>query len=167
MKKTAFFFMTVCLLQALSSCNNDAEEGWGYIDKTGKMVIKPQFLEAGTFNEGIAVVGVVIDGKKVFGYIDNSGDWIINPQFSQASPLNEGTAVVEKDNTLSWLVLDSLEQKGIILPLSKKTLHAWPFSEGLACFANQGKTILDREYGFVDMTGEVAIPAVFMDAHPF
>ena len=44
-------------------------ERWGYIDKTGKIVINPQFDEAGTFSDGLAVVRL---GDK-FGYIDTSG----------------------------------------------------------------------------------------------
>src|SRR5262249_43054146 len=39
---------------------------WGYIDKTGKVVISPQFDSAGIFSEGLACVR---KGRKV-GYID-------------------------------------------------------------------------------------------------
>jgi hypothetical protein len=48
---------------------------WGYIDKTGKMVINPQFDEAGQFTEGLALVTV---GGRI-GYIDNTGRYIWNP----------------------------------------------------------------------------------------
>lgn len=49
--------------------------GIGYIDKTGRFVIKPQFKSAEPFSGGLARVG---DGEK-FGYIDKTGKYIWNP----------------------------------------------------------------------------------------
>jgi len=48
---------------------------WGYIDNTGRIVIKPQFDEARDFSEGLA--RVTIDGK--FGYIDKTGKYVWEP----------------------------------------------------------------------------------------
>lgn len=50
---------------------------YGYIDKTGNMVIKPQFDDDFIFSEGLAAVTI---GDKV-GYIDNTGNMVIKPQF--------------------------------------------------------------------------------------
>ena len=45
-------------------------EQFGYIDKTGKIVIEPQFdCSAANFSEGLA--RVKIDGK--YGYVDKKG----------------------------------------------------------------------------------------------
>jgi hypothetical protein len=49
-----------------------AEKKEGYIDKKGKVVIKPVFDEADEFNNGIAWVSI---GRKS-GYIDRKGKWI-------------------------------------------------------------------------------------------
>ena len=56
---------------------------YGYVDATGKVVIQPQFFEAGPFSEGIAVVAVkdLADtvyeystcAKLVYGFVDRSG----------------------------------------------------------------------------------------------
>lgn len=51
---------------------------WGYIDKTGKIIINLQFDGAWSFSEGLALVEI---GKRQ-GYIDKTGKFIINPQFS-------------------------------------------------------------------------------------
>jgi hypothetical protein len=53
---------------------------WGYIDKTGKFVINPQFDFARDFSEGLAAVK--IGGK--CGYINKTGKIVIKPQFDDA-----------------------------------------------------------------------------------
>lgn len=52
-------------------------EQWGYIDKSGTIVINPQFRNASFFFEDLAAASP--DGKKS-GYIDRSGHFVINPQ---------------------------------------------------------------------------------------
>jgi hypothetical protein len=64
---------------------------YGFIDKTGKIVIKPQFDDALLgFFEGLAEVQ--IGGK--WGYIDKSGNIVIKPQFDGTSGFQEGLAKV-------------------------------------------------------------------------
>jgi hypothetical protein len=65
----------------------------GYVDKTGTVVIPPQFLEARDFAEGLAAVWV--DALRKFGYIDRTGAMAIAPRFNQACPFSEGLAAVE------------------------------------------------------------------------
>jgi hypothetical protein len=48
-----------------------------YIDKTGKIIINPQFDSASDFHEGMAWAKF---GKQ-YGYIDKTGKLVINPQF--------------------------------------------------------------------------------------
>jgi hypothetical protein len=52
-------------------------EAWGYVDKTGKFVIEPQFEYASAFSEGLAAIKVA--GK--YGFINEMGGIVINPQF--------------------------------------------------------------------------------------
>lgn len=63
---------------------------WGYIDKMGKEVIKPQFKSAGQFSEGLAAVR--LNGS--YGYIDKSGSFIIKPQYDFALPFQSGQAKI-------------------------------------------------------------------------
>jgi hypothetical protein len=49
---------------------------YGYINKSGEVVIDPKFLAAGPFNEGIAPVALSVDDQNVsveLGYIDSNG----------------------------------------------------------------------------------------------
>jgi hypothetical protein len=58
----------------------EIEGKMGYIDRTGCIVIAPQFEIANDFSEGLAIV--VTDGG--YGYIDKEGKLVIEKQFSWA-----------------------------------------------------------------------------------
>lgn len=65
---------------------------FGYKDKDGNVVIKPQFFDASDFSEGLACVK---KGKtSSWGYIDTAGRMVIPAQFRQAKPFHEGLAAV-------------------------------------------------------------------------
>jgi hypothetical protein len=66
---------------------------YGYIDRTGKMVIKPQFDNAGDFSEGLAMVSI----SDRWGYIDNNGDIVIKPQYIYPGIFIDGLAMVGLD----------------------------------------------------------------------
>lgn len=54
---------------------------WGYIDKDGTWVIKPQFEVAYSFSQGLAMV--LDPASDNYGFIDKNGDWKIPPRFRQ------------------------------------------------------------------------------------
>lgn len=75
-----------------------SDRGWGFIDKRGQEIIRPQFAEVSSFSEGLAPVQV--NGS--WGFIDRQGQMVIAPQYSHASLFSEGIAVVirsEQTNT--------------------------------------------------------------------
>ena len=57
----------------------------GYIDKTGKIIIEPQFDEAYVFSNGLAKIKV---GDK-YGFIDKTSKVVINPLSDTSSYFNE------------------------------------------------------------------------------
>ena len=63
---------------------------FGYINKNGEFIIKPEFDYAGRFNDGLALV--IVDG--LYGYIDRNGKYAIEPQFAHASSFLNGFAFV-------------------------------------------------------------------------
>ena len=63
---------------------------WGYIDKTGRMMIAPKFETAEPFSDGLAR----ISQGELFGYIDKSGSVVISPQFKRAEDFSDGLAAV-------------------------------------------------------------------------
>src|SRR4051812_8755457 len=65
----------------------------GFIDRTGKIVIKPQFQGAGEFSEGLAPVAINDNGYKE-GYIDRTGKFAIKPNWDTAGKFSEAVAWV-------------------------------------------------------------------------
>ncbi len=65
---------------------------WGYLDKSGKMAIKPAYDRVQPFSNGVAAVR---QGDS-WGYIDTQGTWVLSPRFAEATAFNrQGTAVVQ------------------------------------------------------------------------
>lgn len=68
---------------------------YGYMNKSGTVVINPQFESASEFSEGMAIVYI----SQKCGYIDTSGKVIVNPQFDLALPFYGGIALVISEDS--------------------------------------------------------------------
>ena len=113
----------------------------GFIDRAGRLVIKPRFDDAGRFSEGLAPVE--IDGR--WGYIDKKGKVVIPLRFDWALGFYEGRALVKiKDK---WGYID-LEGAVVIAPQFEE---AGSFSEGVARVVVYDK---DYRWGFIDRVGK-------------
>ena len=142
---------------------------FGYIDKTGKMAIQPQFGLARDFSEGLASVceSEESDGAD-YGYIDKTGAWVIAPQFSYAGPFTEGLAAVcipdKSDPNLpgTWGFIG----KSGAWAVQPKFVSADAFSEGLATVGETDASGVTK-YGYVDKTGAWAIEPTFAGAEAF
>ena len=67
---------------------------YGFIDKTGQMVIEPQFIDVHDFTEGLAAVRVFKDGEHLWGFIDRTGKMVIEPQWDDALFFVNGLCLV-------------------------------------------------------------------------
>lgn len=83
-----------------SSSSSGGRDWWGYIDHSGKWVIRPQFARAESFSEGLACVGVRVANQEQYsdviryGYIDKTGKFVIPPVFNYAYSFWNGKADV-------------------------------------------------------------------------
>jgi hypothetical protein len=67
---------------------------WGYIDKTGKFFIEPQFKLAKPFSNGLAAIQLLGKSFKI-GYIDKTGKVVIDPLSDTSDHFNdEGVASI-------------------------------------------------------------------------
>ena len=114
---------------------------WGFIDKTGRVVIEPQWDFAWDFSEGLAYVNK--DGK--YGFIDKTGKVVIEPQWDDAWSFSEGLARVEKNGKYGFI-----DKTGKVV-IEPQWDSADDFSEGLAVVEK------DNKRGFIDKTGRVVI----------
>ena len=124
---------------------------WGYIDKSGKQVIKCQYDWADNFSEGLA--SVEVDGK--WGYIDKSGKQVIKCQYGAVRDFSEGLASVEVYG--KWGYIDKSGKQVIKCQYD----WAWGFSEGLASVEVYGK------FGYIDKSGKQVIKCQYDDARSF
>jgi hypothetical protein len=68
------------------------DNGYGYIDNDGRLVIPCEFYLGQHFSEGLAVIRQ--SGKSKYGYIDKSGAMKIKPTFTLAESFENGLAYV-------------------------------------------------------------------------
>jgi len=114
---------------------------WGFIDKSGNMVIQAQFADARFFQDGLAAVKN--DGK--WGFIDKSGKFVIKPQFDEVGEFHKGLATASIDRKTGII-----DKSGTFI--SKPPLHPMVnLKEGLASVQQNGK------WGFINKSGKVAI----------
>lgn len=131
----------------------------GFIDSTGKVVIEPTLpLEVdGSFHGGLLPLSA--SGP----FIDMFGTEVIGVKFKTVFGFSEGLApAIEKsgnlgyiDQTGSWVISPSFTHLG-------GAVHS--FSEGLAVNETPGNI---SRAGYIDRTGEFAIPQRFLSASSF
>lgn len=77
---------------------------YGYINKSGVVIIPEQFEEAMPFYEDRAIVRQ----NNLYGVIDKTGNWIVEPTFEQIDNFENGlakiyqTTISENENTETW-----------------------------------------------------------------
>jgi WG containing repeat len=108
------------VLLAEGVANVEANGEWGYIDKTGKKAIPPQYHA--NWPEGLDAH--FKDGK--WGHINETGKTIIPPLYAAVHKFSEGLAAVKNGD--KWGYIDN-SGKMVIPP---QYLMADNFSEGLA-----------------------------------
>ena len=83
---------------------SDAKTSYGYIDRAGKVIIRPQFGEAHAFSDGLAAVRTkkttVWERGDTWGYIDRLGNDQVGAVFNEARTFRGGVAKVHIGGTL-------------------------------------------------------------------
>ena len=135
--------------------------GWGFIDRSGRIVIPARFTEVGDFSEGLAFVAA--SERQRYGYINKEGQLVIPYRFKYASDFHEGLALVILMN-IRYAFID---RTGKIVLQSRTWQGVDRFSEGLAAvWVSVRNNRLYRgyeelKYGFIDRTGKFVIPPQF------
>jgi len=145
---------------------------FGYISRSGRMVVKPRFDSARPFSEGLA--RVEINGR--YGFIDTSGRMAVKPVFNMANDFSDGLAAVKiPDGSCGlcgeWVYINKAGQVVIhTKPIVGASNYVGDFSDGFASFYSEvGQPDFPRNlpYGYLDKNGKVVIPAKFGYAEDF
>ncbi len=141
----------------------------GFINSSGKVVIKPQFTSAGEFSEGLAIIFIREGDETSYGYISKKGRFVIEPR-----PLSKETDVKGygefHDGLASIPVKDKygyIDTSGIFVIAPELDLPEYgdlksrDYSEGFTVIEVDGK------YGYMDTSGKIAIEPQFDFACPF
>jgi hypothetical protein len=127
---------------------------WGYADRAGRVVIKPQFSRAGRFSEGLALVwtgGAPLTDPEAtsfvrMGYIDATGRWVIHSRFQYYffDDFSEGLVPFRKQFG-KWGYMDRTGK----IAIRPQFDWAGSFSAGIA------PALLDGRCAHLDKTGRV------------
>ena len=93
---------------------------YGFVDRAGKLAIKPQFDAVRGFNEGLAVALI---GRQ-YGFIDKRGLWVVQPRFEKVSSFAEGLALVVVNVSSFW---SQALAGGLLVGARKGTRTPTPF----------------------------------------
>ena len=113
---------------------------YGYIDKTGKIIVDIQYDDANNFYNGIACVKK--DGK--WGYIDKTGNIIIDFKYDEAGDFSEEGLAPVKNENFKWGYIDTNGKTVIDFQYAE----ADEFNEGIAQVKNDY-----QEYLYIDTNG--------------
>ncbi len=151
---------------------------WGYADQNGQIEIKPQFVQARRYSQGLAAVYVEIEPQskiefrddhgtrpakqavRKWGFIDTTGRLVIGANYEEVGDFSEGLAAatykVHFGEDDVWGYIDKTG-KMVIEPRYSK---AGPFSEGLALVYSGGIRLFDPvvksfvKMGYIDQSGK-------------
>jgi len=137
---------------------------YGFIDRSGKIVVAPTFDEVLPFVEGLSAVRQ----NDKWGFVDKSGKFVIEPKFYSAHSFNDGFAPVqvqkyEETKSFDEPIWTFIDKEGKRILGDKGFMVASSFSEGLAAVCPLGS----NRYGYIDKTGKVVIEPQFESAGDF
>lgn len=128
---------------------------YGYINKSGQIVIEPTFNLANSFHDGVAVVEKL---PHKYSCIDKSGRFLFPPidLYDAADFYSEGLLCVNKGTKVGFI-----NKKGQFIVEPKYQLSSGQFSEGLTVVNYENKL------GFINNRGITVIEPKFNHASPF
>jgi predicted DNA-binding WGR domain protein len=131
---------------------------WGFIDRNGKISIKPKYEDARSFSNGLAAVK--INGK--WGYINKKGKLVIKSNFTSGNSFSEGMAIFENKDSEGKTKYGYVDTKGIVM-VDPVFAEAKDFKDGVAPVCpindlNWEDMILTVKWGLIDKSGKYLIP---------
>ncbi|MEZ4450224.1 MAG: WG repeat-containing protein [Nannocystaceae bacterium] len=172
-------------LARFKALNRIGVAAWGFIDKSGEIVLQPEYDMVHDFYDGLARVQV----DDLYGFLDPKGKIAIEPTFAEVGDFHEGLAAVHDEGRSGYI-----DRQGEMV-IDMEFRAGGPFSEGLASVGigtrmgyidRQGKVVIEPAYdvaeafsdgraavrvnhrwGYIDRKGKMMIQAIYESARPF
>jgi len=133
---------------------------YGFVDKTGRIVIQAKYDDAHYFNEGLADVKL---GSK-WGFIDKSGNNVIKATFDETGQFCEGFASVRVGN--KWGFID--KSGNYLIKPEYNDVPYGGFCEGIAVVSGASGTYENyHKQGYVNTSGKLVVSPQFDVADNF
>ncbi|NOZ47222.1 MAG: WG repeat-containing protein [Chlorobi bacterium] len=132
----------------------------GFIDTTGKEIIKPVYKIIGHFGEYKENWAWVLMNKKI-GFIDTSGREIVKPVYDAINYFDEykeGWALIKKNKRYGFIDTTGYE---IVSPVYKHIYNFGEYKEDWALIR------LGKKYGFINTTGNEIVKPVYQSIGNF
>ncbi len=131
-----------------------SNQGMGFIDKTGRVVVQPKYSNAKPFSDGLAAVEVTQEnGEKLWGFINDKNEFVIKPQYVIVDSFANKLALVLPKNVFKSVFID--QRGNIAIPSREDLRFTASFSEGFAPVYAKDK------WGLIDTTGKVIVEPKF------
>jgi len=138
-------------LAAFSVSSDSINLKWGFVNKNGTVVIKPQFSVVHNFSDGKCAVS---NAAGEWGYIDTEGKLIVNYQYSNANDFVNGKAVVS-----------SMKNWGVIDETGKYTIN--PQFQEMRADQDVYQVKQNNKWGWCNQKAKLIIDAQFAESYPF
>ncbi len=124
---------------------------WGFIDRSGAIVVPPTYDAVGEFSEGLATV----QQDDLYGFINTNFELVVEPVFGDAGEFHGGLASVTVDGVAGYCRPDGT------LAIEPQFARAGAFADGLA------PVVVGARSGFINTAGAIVIDPTFDTAEPF
>ncbi len=166
------YLVTFVFCLFIASCESSKEEliplfngdTYIYFNSKGEIAVKPEsnVVYATAFSDGLAMVGVEIDGQDRFGFLNTKGEFAIRPEYIYATPFNEGLAWVVEPNGAPKVINKKPEE---VFSMHEAE-YGMLYNESFAGFAKKEKDGR-LKFGFINKKGETVIQPVYDNITPF
>jgi len=141
-------------------CRFSMQHKWGYIDTSGKIIVKAQYRNVGNFSDQMAWVQNASSGN--FGYIDSTGTEVISAtrDYLKVYSFSEGLAAIEmpvldeEDPSIYQTQIGFINKKGeLVIPIQYQgrinfSENDWQFKKNqLSVFLKNGQGVIINRKG--------------------
>lgn len=133
----------------------------GYIDRSGKVVVKPTLDFYGNYGDEFRD-GLLLDGVASGPYINTSGKIVLDTGLDRNWEFSDGLAAAMREGENKWGYIDKTGKFAIEPKFeSYPNGYVGSFSDGLA------RIQVDAKHGFIDRRGDFVIAPQFVFADDF